>query len=133
MIRIETLNGQMFIEITCADGVRRSYDPLTAIGMLNAETHAHESKLMELRILTSDEQQAIRRAVLNGRDSQPHRTRIEALEIEQRATANDIANAHRIAAQIRQAVIDADAGQMLTKAIATQSDALSPLSTEAYQ
>lgn len=133
MIQIKTIAGRQFIELPGADGKVRTHDPLQAIGHLNAEIAGHQSELSEVRIQISDQQQAIRRAVLNGRDTRPHRERIAALETNQSHLASNMNNLKRIADQVRQAITDANAGLMLTKAIATQATALSNLSTEDYQ
>ena len=133
MIQIKTIGGRQFVELPCADGKVRTHDPMEAIGRINTDIAGHQSELTEVRIQISDQQQAIRRAILNGRDTQPHRNRIAELEAQQSDLATSMNNAKRIADQVRQAIIDANAGLMLTKAIATHDAALSPLSIEAFQ
>lgn len=130
---LKSVAGRLFVSMPGPDGRQRTLPPLEAIGQINAQAFGAEAELSALRIQVSDAQQAIRRTLMAGGDTQPIRDQITALEREQTALVTKIAELQRGADQIRQAVIDAEAGRIFQSAFDIHKSALADLAFEDFQ
>lgn len=125
--RIETIAGQVFINVPGLNGARKTLTPLAAIHELKMSTARMSADVKGVEAEAEAIVKAMRTALADGTDTLEYRKRMQALKAQNAELGHRIEAAHQQISSIRSAATKAEAEAMSADAASRIAATLSTI------